>query len=143
LDKISLEKRSKNMSAIKSKNTKPELIVRKHLRNSGVSYRCNVRYLPGKPDISIKKYKLALDVHGCFWHGHENCKNFRLPKSNTDFWEEKINSNVARDLINKQKLEQLGFTYFVVWECQLNELENSEITSFIEQYFHRKNTCQL
>ena len=143
MDKISLEKRSKNMSAIKSKNTKPELIVRKHLRNSGVSYRCNVRYLPGKPDISIKKYKLALDVHGCFWHGHENCKNFRLPKSNTDFWEEKINSNVARDLINKQKLEQLGFTYFVVWECQLNELENSEITSFIEQYFHRKNTCQL
>lgn len=143
MDKLSPQKRSENMSKIKSKNTKPELLIRKFLRHKNISYRCNVRDLPGKPDIAIKKYKLAMNVHGCFWHGHENCKNFRLPKSNTDFWKNKIKSNVARDLINKQKLEQLGFTYFVVWECQLNELENSEITLFIEQYFHRKNTCQL
>jgi DNA mismatch endonuclease, patch repair protein len=130
------------MSAIRSRNTKPELLVRYFLTKSGVRFRCNVKGLPGKPDIAIKKYKLALDVHGCFWHGHENCKHFRLPKSNTDFWEEKINSNVARDRINKHKLEQLGFTYFVVWECQLNEPENSEIASFIGQYFNRKNTFQ-
>ena len=142
MDKINKSQRSKNMSAIRSRNTKPELLVRYFLTKSGVRFRCNVKGLPGKPDIAIKKYKLALDVHGCFWHGHENCKHFRLPKSNTDFWKNKINSNVARDLINKQKLEQLGFTYFVVWECQLNELENSKITTFIEQYFIRKNTFQ-
>ena len=128
------------MSKIGSENTKPEILVRKFLREKNVTYRCNVRDLPGKPDIAIKKYKLALDVHGCFWHGHPSCKHFRLPKSNTEFWENKINQNIARDEITKQKLSDLGFDYFVVWECQLDKMESTELEDFMKLYVSRKNT---
>ena len=97
MDKLNRDQRSRNMSAVKSRNTKPELVVRKFLAKAGVKYRCNVRDLPGKPDIAIKKYNLALDVHGCFWHGHDGCKKAKLPSSNTDFWTEKIKANKLRD----------------------------------------------
>ncbi len=140
MDKISAENRSKNMSAIRGTSTKPELIVRKFLTSSGVKYRCNVKTLPGSPDIAIQKYKLALNVHGCFWHGHKNCENFRLPKSNTMFWDAKIGGNVERDFRNRQALEALGFQYFVVWECELKAKNFEVLNQFIDTYFILRDT---
>ena len=130
------------MSAIKGVNTKPELLVRSYLRSNGVKYRCNVKSLPGSPDIAIKKYKLALDVHGCFWHGHTNCKHFRLPKSNTLFWDEKIGKNISRDLRTKKQLEALGFQYFVIWECEVKEIKMSKAKNFVKLYFMRRGIDQ-
>lgn len=111
--------RSYNMSQIKGKDTRPELIVRRHLFKSGFRYRIHVNKLPGKPDIVLSKYKTVIFVNGCFWHKHEGCKNFVLPKTRTKWWFEKINKNVRRDKKNIKKLEQLGWKIFVVWECEL------------------------
>ena len=92
------------------------------LKKSGVFYRCHAKDLPGKPDISIKKYKLALDVHGCFWHGHLDCKKSKLPKTNTEFWQNKINQNRARDTRTTELFKEIGFDYFVIWECEFPNL---------------------
>ena len=119
--------RSANMAKIKGKNTKPELAVRKYLSKCGIRYRCNVSSLPGRPDIAIKKYKWAVRVNGCFWHSHLGCKDFRLPKSNIDFWTEKLGSNVERDKINDIKLEDLGFQVFTIWECDIKSGDYSEL----------------
>lgn len=139
LDTISPKKRSENMSKIRSSGTKPENLIRKFLWQNGVRYRCNVSTLPGRPDIAIKKYKLALDVHGCFWHGHKNCPNFRLPKSNTQFWTEKISKNIERDLRTKHALEKTGYQYFVIWECQVKNEGRSVIDHFTQVYFSKRN----
>lgn len=93
------------MAAIKGKDTKPEMIVRKYLFSRGLRFRVQVRKLPGTPDIVLPKYKTVIFVNGCFWHGHEGCKYFRLPKSNVEFWEEKIERNVARDVRNEAELK--------------------------------------
>ena len=95
------------MAAIKGKDTKPEMIVRKYLFSRGLRFRIQVRKLPGTPDIVLPKYKTAIFVNGCFWHGHEGCKYFRLPKSNVGFWEEKIERNVARDARNEAERKPL------------------------------------
>lgn len=138
MDKLNRDQRSRNMSAVKSRNTKPELVVRKFLAKAGVKYRCNVRDLPGKPDIAIKKYNLALDVHGCFWHGHDGCKKAKLPSSNTDFWTEKIKANKLRDTRTRLALQSIGFTYYVIWECELSAVEPPVLKEFIQTYFLRK-----
>ena len=101
------ELRSRNMAAIKGKDTKPEMIVRKYLFSRGLRFRVQVRRLPGTPDIVLPKYKTVIFVNGCFWHGHERCKYFRLPKSNVGFWEEKIERNVARDARNEAERKPL------------------------------------
>ena len=101
------EQRSQNMAAIKGKDTKPEMIVRKYLFSRGLRFRVQVRRLPGTPDIVLPKYKTVIFVNGCFWHGHERCKYFRLPKSNVGFWEEKIERNVARDARNEAERKPL------------------------------------
>ncbi len=119
MDKLNQKERSINMSKIKSKNTKPELFVRKQLSSYNIRYRCNVKDLPGKPDIAIKKYKIALDIKGCFWHGHKNCKNFRYPKSNIEFWKNKIRKNILRDHSNKKKYDKMNYEYITIWECEL------------------------
>lgn len=119
MDKLTKEKRSWNMSRIRSKNTAPELAVRKYLFSKGIRYRVNVK-VPGKPDIAIKKIKTAVFVNGCFWHGHENCKDSGIPKSNTKFWKTKIESNVARDKKNIDALRGNGWDVIIIWECQLN-----------------------
>lgn len=111
--------RSYNMSQIKSKNTKPEETVRKFLFSSGLRYRKNDKRYPGKPDIVLPKYKTVIFVNGCFWHGHEGCKYYVTPKSNTDYWLPKIQRNILRDDENKRILEQQGWRVIVVWECQL------------------------
>ena len=109
--------RSRNMSAIKSKNTKPELVIRKGLFALGFRYRLHAKGLPGSPDIVLKKYKTCIFVNGCFWHMHD-CDLFVLPKSNTDFWMEKLTANKLRDTKNKLKLSALGWKVIVVWECR-------------------------
>lgn len=111
--------RSYNMSQIKGKDTKPEMIVRKHLHSKGYRYRLHVKDLPGKPDIVLPKYRTVIFVHGCFWHGHEGCRYFKIPGTRTEWWREKINKTVTNDEENIHKLTERGWNVYIVWECQL------------------------
>lgn len=115
------EQRSYNMSRIRSKNTKPEELVRKYLFSRGFRYRKNDTKLPGKPDIVLPKYKAVIFVNGCFWHGHEGCRYFVWPKSNAEFWKEKIAGNIQRDRQNHQLLRQQGWHVIDVWGCELKK----------------------
>lgn len=116
------------MAAIKGKGTKSEMIVRKYLFSRGLSFRVQVRKLPGTPDIVLSKYKTVIFVNGCFWHGHEGCRYFRLPKSNVEFWKEKIERNIERDKESMQALFDLGWKVIRVWECELRNKANREDT---------------
>lgn len=115
------EQRSYNMSRIRGKNTKPEELVRKYLFAQGFRYRKNDVRLPGKPDIVLPKYKTVIFVNGCFWHGHEGCKYFVWPKSNTEFWKNKITGNIQRDMRNQQELSKQGWSVIIIWECELKK----------------------
>ena len=117
-DNHSKEVRSMNMSHIRSKDTRPEEIVRKYLFSKGLRYRKNVRSLPGCPDIVLKKYQTVIFVNGCFWH-HHNCSRFRWPSSNQEYWVPKIKRNEERDIRNQTMLSEMGWKTIVVWECQL------------------------
>jgi len=116
--------RSRNMAAIKSHNTKPELLVRKELHRRGFRYSLKNKALPGKPDLVLTKYRVAVFVHGCFWHKHD-CRYFKLPKSNTQFWVNKLNSNVERDSEVIGQIIGMGYRVFVIWECAFKG-ENKE-----------------
>lgn len=118
MDHLSKEKRSENMAKIKSSNTKPELRVRSLLHKLGFRFRLNRNDLPGKPDLVLPKYRIALFVHGCFWHSHEGCRKSHLPGSNLDYWEKKLSRNKERDANNQSRLESLGWKVVVVWECE-------------------------
>lgn len=107
------------MAAIKGRDTKPEMIVRKYLFSRGLRYRVNNRNLPGSPDIVLKKYKTVVFIDGCFWHGHDGCKFFRLPKSNVYFWKHKITMNIARDYANGVDLRLAGWKVIRIWECDI------------------------
>ena len=113
--------RSYNMSRIKSKNTKPEELVRKYLFSHGFRYRKNDKRLPGTPDIVLPKYRTVIFVNGCFWHGHNQCRYFVIPKSNTEFWVDKINKNIERDALNTEKLLSLEWNVITIWECELKK----------------------
>ena len=126
MDNRSKEARSRNMSNIPSTNTKPEETVRKYLFAHGFRYRKNVSKLPGKPDIVLPKYKTVIFVNGCFWHGHEGCKYFVQPKTNTDFWNAKFKYNQDRDARNYQKLRDLGWRIRIVWECEIRHADASD-----------------
>lgn len=115
------EQRSYNMSQIRSKNTKPEELVRKYLFSKGFRYRKNDTRLHGKPDIVLPKYKTVIFVNGCFWHGHEGCRYFVWPKNNAEFWKEKITSNIQRDERNRAQLTEQGWKVIIVWECELKK----------------------
>lgn len=119
-DNHSKEVRSMNMSHIRSTNSKPEKIVRKYLFSKGLRYRKNVRTLPGKPDIVLRKYKTIIFVNGCFWHKHD-CGRFVMPSSNIEYWTKKINRNVERDKSNTEQLEAQGWRVLTIWECQLKK----------------------
>lgn len=121
MDKHSKETRSYNMSMIKSSGTKPEETVRKYLFPKGLRYCKNVKTLPGKSDIVLPKYKTIVFVNGCFWHGHKGCKYFVMPKTNVEFWTEKITKNIARDEITYKKLQNMGWNVIVIWECELKK----------------------
>lgn len=115
------EVRSYNMSRIRSKNTKPEIKVRKYLFSNGFRYRLHQKNLPGKPDIVLKKYNTVIFIHGCFWHGHDGCKYFVVPKTRTAWWLEKIRKNKLNDQVNMEKLKQIGWKVIVIWECELKK----------------------
>jgi DNA mismatch endonuclease vsr len=119
-DNHTKEIRSMNMSHIRSKNTKPEEIVRKYLFSKGLRYRKNVKKLPGCPDIVLKKYNAVIFVNGCFWHKHD-CGRFVWPSSNIEYWRRKIERNIERDQNNLKELKNIGWRVFIIWECELKK----------------------
>lgn len=126
--------RSYNMSRIKGKETKAEVVVRKYLFANGFRYRKNVRQLPGTPDIVLPKYKTCIFINGCFWHGHEGCRYFVVPKTNTEFWLNKIEANRQRDIRKINDLQILGWKVITIWECELIASKRSEtLESLIKQ----------
>lgn len=132
-DNHNIETRSFNMSQIKSADTRPELLIRKFIFAKGFRYRLHDKKLPGKPDLVLPKYKTVIFVNGCFWHGHKNCKKFVIPKSRTDYWENKIKNNVLRDIKNTKELKSQGWNVIVIWECQIKKLIcNNALPELIE-----------
>lgn len=129
MDRFSSEQRHYNMSLIHGKDTKPEILVRKYLFSRGLRFRKNDKRLPGHPDIVFPKYKTVVFIHGCFWHGHKGCKYFVMPKSNVEFWQNKIQTNIERDAVITNKLETLGWTILVVWECELKTKTREQVLS--------------
>ncbi|MFC1677999.1 very short patch repair endonuclease, partial [Planctomycetota bacterium] len=121
VDHLSKEKRSWNMSRIRSKDTKPEIIVRSMLHKMGYRFRLHRKDLPGKPDITLPKYKTVIFVHGCFWHGHKGCKRSNVPKTNQDYWILKIQKNIQRDKYQRKQLKRLGWHVLILWECQIEK----------------------
>lgn len=124
-DKFSKEERSEIMSKVSSKDTKPEMLVRKYLFSKGFRYKKNVKSLPGAPDIVLPKYKAVIFINGCFWH-HHICKRAKLPATRKDYWEKKIFGNVKRDSENHSKLRSLGWNVIVVWECEISSKKKQE-----------------
>ena len=141
MDVHSKETRSYNMSQIRSKNTKPEEIVRKYLFSLGFRYRKNDKRYPGTPDIVLPKYKTVIFVNGCFWHGHSGCKYFVIPKSNTEFWQSKITTNIARDDEKIAQLLSLNWNVITVWECELKPKQRTEtLTRLVQQIRERADS---
>lgn len=127
MDVLTSDQRSYNMSLIHGKDTKPEILVRKYLFNRGLRFRKNDKRLPGHPDIVFPKYKTVVFVHGCFWHGHKGCKYFVMPKTNVEFWQNKILANIDRDEAISSLLADLGWTVIVVWECELKTKTREQV----------------
>lgn len=125
--------RSYNMGRIKGKNTKPEILVRRFLHANGFRYRLHVKDLPGKPDIVLPKYNTVIFVHGCFWHGHEGCKYFVVPKTRTDWWLNKINGNVANDVKAIKSLRREGWKVITLWECELKRTTIDETLTSLKR----------
>lgn len=126
MDVHSKDVRSYNMSQIKGKNTKPEILVRKYLFSKGFRYRLYDKKLLGKPDIILPKYRTIIFIHGCFWHGHEGCKYFVIPKTRTHWWIDKINRTISKDIQNKEKLEEAEWNVIIIWECELRGNKREE-----------------
>jgi len=139
-DTFSKSDRSKIMSAVKSQDTKPEVIVRKYLFAKGLRFRKNVSTMSGKPDIVLPKYRTIIFIHGCFWHGHEVCRHADLPKSNFEYWKNKIQKNVNRDRKNISLLFNEGWNVLVVWECEINkkQLSVEKLESIYEVIVHNE-----
>jgi DNA mismatch endonuclease, patch repair protein len=137
MDTISPERRSENMRNIRAKNTKPELIVRKAVFAMGYRYRLHASQLPGKPDLVFPSLRKAIFVHGCFWHNHSRpgCKIARLPKSNSEYWLDKLQRNVARDVLRRAELRKAGWKTLVIWECQTRSIATQvrRIKRFLEE----------
>lgn len=136
MDAISKQRRSKNMSAIRSKNTGPEVAVRRIVSRLGYRCRMHGELLPGKPDFVFQGLKKAIFVHGCFWHQHSKaaCSDGRMPKSNTSYWNPKLEANVSRDKRNRARLRRLGWQSIVIWECQIEATERvaKKIATFLQ-----------
>jgi DNA mismatch endonuclease, patch repair protein len=132
-DVHSKETRSLNMSRIRARDTKPELVVRRFLFAKGFRYKLHDKSLPGKPDLVFSKYKKVLFVNGCYWHGHSNCKYFVIPKTKTQWWTEKITRNRERDKRNFLELKQKGWIVLTVWECELRERKESTLENLVKE----------
>lgn len=131
-DVHSRETRSYNMSMIKGKNTKPEIIVRRFLFSKGYRFRIHVKNLAGHPDIVLKKFKTVIFVNGCFWHGHENCCYFILPSTRNEWWRNKIEGNKKRDKNIKKELEDRGWNVLTIWECELKDNQEKKLNELLE-----------
>ncbi|WLH35011.1 DNA mismatch endonuclease Vsr [Pseudomonas sp. FP2196] len=127
-DFLSPKERSERMARIKGSNTRPEIALRKVLHRLGMRYRLHGSGLPGKPDLVFPRYKTVVFVHGCFWHRHSNCSITTTPKTNTAFWVEKFEKNVARDEKNISLLKEAGWRVFVIWECEVGSARKAEAT---------------
>jgi len=123
------EVRSYNMSRIRAKDTKPEILVRKFLHHHGFRYILHDKRLPGKPDIVLPKHQTVVLVHGCFWHGHKGCRHFVIPKSNQEYWIPKIQNNIRNDRKHKTSLKKLGWRVLTVWECELTKEKSKRVLS--------------
>jgi len=132
MDTVTREQRSANMSKIRSKDTKPEMLVRRHLHALGFRYRLHDSKLPGHPDIVLPKWHTVIFVNGCFWHRHEGCKFATIPKSNVEFWKAKFERNVARDRNEHKALEDFGWRVIVVWECEVRSILSELSKSIME-----------
>lgn len=139
-DIMTSQQRHNCMSRIRGKATKPELLVRSWLWKHGYRYRLNVNSVPGRPDIVLRRYRTAIFVNGCFWHGHEECGNYSVPKSNTAFWVSKVKRNKERDRRNYKDLHDAGWNVIVIWECQL---KNNRIEETMRNVEHCLNTNLL
>lgn len=142
IDRINASQRSANMSRIRSKNTLIEMKVRRFLYHQGFRYRVNYSFLIGKPDIYLKKYKTVIFVNGCFWHQHSDCKFTARPKSNIDFWQEKLMKNIERDRITYKTLVNDGYNVIVVWECEIKvdfDKRMKQLTEEIKSYDVRRD----
>ena len=137
-DIVSPEQRSKNMSAIHSKDTKPEIYLRKLLFAQGFRYRIAVKNIPGHPDIFLRKYNTAIFVHGCFWHRHQGCKYAYMPKSRVEFWQKKFNDNIKRDTVVRNELCDKNIKCLIVWECTIKKMMRDSSTErlIIEKLNH-------
>lgn len=135
VDRVTKEKRSRIMAAVHSKDTGPELTVRRFLWSRGIRYRIRPAYLPGRPDLVIPRCRLAIFVHGCFWHGHENCPRGHLPKSRVEYWKAKTEANKRRDNKTEEELAEMGWGQSIIWECQLRtqKAAASTLPKVIEQ----------
>lgn len=142
MDTLTSEKRSENMAKIHSKDTKPETILRSALFRAGFRFRKNDRRLVGTPDIFLPHYKTVIFINGCFWHGHKNCKLFRLPKTHSDYWKRKIERNQARDKKITQTYLENGFRVGVVWECSISGKDRkrklSEVTEAVSEWIEEE-----
>lgn len=134
-DRITKEHRSWNMSRIRSKDTKPEKVVRSLLHSMGYRFRLHVKDLPGKPDIVLPKYKTVIFVHGCYWHRHQGCKYAYTPKSNVSFYQEKFQKNIERHEKVTRQLEESGWKVVVVWECAASNADN--LRNVLTEYLSR------
>ena len=123
MDVFDVEKRSWIMSRVKSKNTKPEMMVRSIIYHLGYRYRLYQSDLPGKPDIVLPGRRKVIFIHGCFWHGHKECKRSARPSTNIPFWEEKLNKNIERDKQHLKQLRESGWDVLVVWQCELKDVD--------------------
>jgi DNA mismatch endonuclease (patch repair protein) len=121
------------MSRIRSKDTKPEMIVRKYLHSKGFRYKLHDSKLPGKPDIVLPKYKTVIFIHGCFWHGHQGCKYFVLPKNREKWWKDKIEKNKDRDMKVINEIYKIGWNIITIWECELKENREKTLTDLIRR----------
>ena len=126
-DIVSPERRSKNMSAIRSKDTKPEIYLRKLLFAEGYRYRIAEKSIPGHPDLFLRKYNTAIFVHGCFWHRHQECKYAYTPKSRVAFWQKKFADNVHRDIVVRAALQENNIKCLVVWECTIKQMKKNPV----------------
>jgi len=133
-DSFSRENRSEIMSHIKSKNTKPEYVVRSALHKMGYRFRLHRRDLPGTPDIILPKYRIAIFVHGCFWHQHPGCKRATKPKQNAAYWEKKLTRNIERDQKAQQALREMGWRVIVVWECRIDKEIEALLAELLAEY---------
>ena len=137
-DTLSKNKRSWNMSQIRSKSSNPELIVRSYLHGKGFRFRVNVKNLPGKPDIVLKKYNTLIFVDGCFWHRHNGCKYAYTPKSRKEFWRTKFRNNVKRDKLVNEELGKSEWNVHRIWECEINEENLNNLSSSIKDYLIKR-----